>query len=245
MSRRVARFRARRIFWVVTLALLASAVTVANAADPGALYRQGSFEAAYRQSVTVDSAAMQTLAAQAAIARGLYQGESEADTLAWLRRGQDAAEEAAKLAGDSPAALLALAQAKGEIASRTGPLANLSVPGDIGGLLKRAVKLAPQNPDALVGLGLWNLELTDRGVGWMFGARRDGALAMVAKGVGLAPQRPDLRVQYARALTLVGDASGARKELQKALTLSPANAVQRYEQRRAAAELEQMGRGGG
>lgn len=245
MSRSVVRFRACRACWVAALALLAGAATAAKAADPQALYRQGSFETAYQQAVTVDSAAMQTLAAQAAIARGLYQGASESDTLAWLRRGQDAAERAVSLAGDSPAALLALAQAKGEIASRTGPLANLSVPGDIGSLLKRAVKLAPQNPDALVGLGLWNLELTDRGVGWMFGARRDGALAMVAKGVALAPQRPDLRVQYARALTLVGDAGGARKELQAALTLSPANAVERYEQRRAAAQLEQMNRGGG
>lgn len=221
-----------------TLACAGAPAYAAAPADVEALYCSGAFEKAYQLADAVDSGAMQTLAAQAAIARGLYQGASDGDTLDWLRRAETAAQAAVKLAPDAPAALLALAQAKGEIARRTGPLANVSVPSEIGSLLKKAVRLEPDNPDALVGLGLWNLELTDRGVGWLYGAKRSGALDMVARGVALAPGRIDLRVQYASALRIVGDTGAERDQLDKALALHPVTAVDRYEQERAKTMLE-------
>jgi len=233
------------VWWLLPLAVLIGAAQAASGDEAQALYRSGSFEQAYQLAVAVDSAAMQTLAAQAAIARGLYQGSSEEDTLTWLRRGETAAQAAVKLAPDSPPALLALAQAKGELARRTGPLANVSVPGEVGGLLKKAVSLQPRNPDALVGLGLWNLELTDRGVGWLYGASRGGALEMVARGVALAPDRIDLRVQYASALRIVGDVARAREQLDKALAMTPGTALERYAQDDAKAMLSQLGGGSG
>jgi len=249
MAHRCRSGRFHRGWWWLPLALVLGAAQEAGAADAGAgaaaevaaLYRSGSFERAYRLAVPVDSGAMQTMAAKAAIARGLYQGTSGEDTLTWLRNGEKAAQEAVKLTPDRPAALLALAQAKGEIARRTGPLANVSVPGDIGGLLKKAVQLAPDDPDALVGLGLWNLELTDRGVGWLYGAERDGALEMVARGVRLAPKRVDLRVQYAGALRIVGDVQQAREQLDRALALPADTALERYEQQRAKTMLGELG----
>lgn len=240
MARIRARLPVSRAWWWVLPTLVLGAAQAAAAADANALYRSGSFERAYQVAAAVDTAPMQTLAAQAAIARGLYQGSSQDDTLAWLRRGETAAQEALTLAPERPDALLALAQAKGEIARRTGPLANLSVPGDIGELLKKALRLAPNDPDALVGLGLWNLELTDRGVGWLYGAKRDGALAMVARGVTLAPERVDLRVQYADALRIVGDVGRAREQLDRALALPAATALERYEQQRAKTMLSEL-----
>lgn len=247
--------RRRRVgWWWLPLAVAFAFASAAGASDSGAtdsgaqveaLYRSGSFERAYKLAVAVDTGKMQAMAAQAAIARGIYQGTSQDDTLAWLRRGENAAQEAVKLTPDLPAALLALAQAKGEIARRTGPLANATVPGDIGGLLKKAVRLAPDDPDALVGLGLWNLELTHRGVGWLYGAKRDGALEMVARGVGLAPKRVDLHVQYADALRIAGDDGRAREQLHRALALPADTARARYEQQRARTMLDELGGGAG
>lgn len=241
-SRRVRCGRFVLPFVLVVAAAQAAGITGSDARAED-LYRAGSFQRAYQLAVDLDTGPMQTLAAQAAIGRGLYQGRSEDDTLAWLRRGEAAADEAVKLSPQAPAALLALAQAKGEIALRTGPLANVKVPGDIGSLLKKAVQLAPDDPDALVGLGLWNLELTDRGVGWLYGAKRDGALAMVARGVTKAPERVDLRVEYARALRIAGDIGGAREQLQRALALPAGTALERYEQERARTMLGELGGG--
>lgn len=245
MIPRMRRSAALRPWWLSLLALAVGAAQAAGAESAAALYRAGSFEQAYRVAVAVDTGSQQTLAAKAAIARGLYQSSAQDDALTWLRRGEAAAEKAVRLTPEAPPALLALAQAKGEIARRTGPLANLSVPGEIGGLLKKAVRLAPSDPDALVGLGLWNLELADRGVAWLYGASRDGALAMVGRGVALAPARVDLRVQYADALRIAGEVDRARQQLDRALALNAATAVERYEQRRARSMLGELGKASG
>ncbi len=218
------------------------------AAGPGgaqALYLAGSFEQAYAQAAAVETAAAQTLAAQAAIAQGLYVASSGADALAWLRRADRAADRAVKLAPDDPAALLAAAQAKGEIARKAGGIGSINTPNEVGSLLKRAVGLDPTNADALVGLGMWNLQLTERGVGWLYGAHRDGAMAMVERGVSLAPTKVNLRVEYATALLNAGDASAARRQLQQALTLPTPTAVDRYEHERAVKLLNAMESGAG
>jgi tetratricopeptide (TPR) repeat protein len=218
----------------------ASAVRGAGLEEARALYDSGSFEGAYQLAVAEDDGAAQTLAANAAIAQAIYRDLPDADRLSWLRRAQDAGRRAVALLPEAPQALLALAQARGEMALRTSALDNLSTAGEIGDLLKRAVAAAPDDPDALVGLGMWNLGVTDRGVGWLYGARREGALELVARGVSLAPQRVNLRVQYATALRDAGDRSLAVEQLREALTLPTPTAVDRYERERAVTMLREL-----
>lgn len=211
---------------------------IASAQDAAGLYRQGSFVRSYDTAIGTDTATSQTVAAQAAVAYALFEAPTDRERLSWLQRGIDAAQHAVDRDARSVAALLVLAQAEGEAALLKGPLQNLEVAGETRSLLQRVLEIQPDNPNALVGLGVWNLELTARGVGWMFGASRNGALAMVERGIELAPADVELRVEYARALQLVGDQPGAKAQARVAVRLPPTSAVDRLRQARAAEYLE-------
>lgn len=217
--------------------------TAPTASSAAARFDAGAFVDAYHAAAARDTAGGWTLAARAALAHVLYD-PPEGDVDAWVQRARDAATRALELAPDDPAALVTAAQVRGELALRSGPLANLDAAGEIHGYLEHALEVAPEDPDALVAMGMWNLELVARGVGWLYGARREGALEQVARGVSLAPDDIPLLVQYARGLHLTGDDAEARAQIERLLALPARTAEDRGEQRRAQALLEAWGGGG-
>ncbi len=201
------------------------------------LLQQGEYAAAYDKSAAVMSASAQLTAATAAVDQVVYPvgpAASPADQLSWLRRGVSAAENAVRLDPTSAAAVVQLARAKGEIARRSGVLQNLNVAGELKQLFDRALALEPDNPDALVGLALWHLELVDAGVGWMYGGRRSEVLPLLERGVAAAPRQINLRVEYGGALRSLGDEAGAVEQLEIALQLPATSVAEEAEQRRAA-----------
>jgi len=236
--------------WVLAVALVVALGTALGPARAQGLaaasgrFDAGAFVEAYDLAVAVAeaegggavAARAQTLAARAALAHVLYDAPTD-DVGAWVRRARDASLRAEALAPDDPHVLVTVAQVRGELALRSGALENLDAAGEIRDALERALVVAPDDPDALVGMGMWHLELIDRGVGWLYGARREGALEQVARGVALAPDRISLRIQYAKALRMTGDVPGAREQLQAALALPARTAEDGYERRRAEALL--------
>src|SRR5690554_5360539 len=76
--------------------VLAQGSPPAAAGAPQALWQQGDFVAAHEQAAGHDTAAMQTLAARAAVDQVAYvlapAGAPLEEQLAWLRRGVSAAE---------------------------------------------------------------------------------------------------------------------------------------------------------
>lgn len=230
--------RSRGVMQLLVVAVvLHIALCGAAAQDAAGLYQKGSFVQSYEAAIRTDTTAAQTLAAQAAVAYALFVAPTDHERVTWFQRGADAAEHAVDRDPSAVPALLVLAQAKGEAALLKGPLQNLGVARETRDLLRRALKLQPNDPNALVGLGVWNLELTDRGVGWMFGARRKGALAMVQRGVEQAPDDIELRTEYARALQLSGDDSESRAQIEFAVRLPAHSALDHLRQQQAAAYL--------
>jgi len=217
--------------------VLAQGSPPAAAGAPQALWQQGDFVAAHEQAAGHDTAAMQTLAARAAVDQVAYvlapAGAPLEEQLAWLRRGVSAAERAVALDPRSPAALVQLARAKGEVARRSGVLQNLNVATELKQLFDRALALEPENADALVGLAMWHLELVENGVGWLYGGRRDQVLPLLERGLAAAPTQVNLHVEHATALRALGQEERAREALRTALALPATSAVDRAEQRRA------------
>lgn len=225
------RLRWARVLATTLAGLVALICTVTvNAQTASSLYLKGAFVQGYHAAAGSDTAASQTLAAKAALAFALFEAPSDQVRLEWFQRAEGAAKRAVALDPNAVEALLALAEAEGDAALLRGPLQNLGVARETHDLLRRVLALQPENPNALVGLGVWNLELTARGVGWMFGASRKGALSMVERGVERAPDDIELRIEYGRALQLVGDQSGARAQFRLALQLPALSAADRFRQ---------------
>ena len=100
-------------------------------------------------------------------------------------------------------------------------------------LFEKALELNPQDADALVGFGMWHLELVEAGVGWLYGGKRDQVMPLVEAGVAAAPEQVNLRVEYATALRAFAQPELAREQLEAALALPARSAVDRAEQERA------------
>lgn len=196
----------------------------------------GDYPRAYELAVVDESAAAQLLAAQAAADHAVYvAGGEEAES--WLVLSAVAAERALQLEPAGPltvAALLAHARALGEGARYRGLLSSATLPGQLRGLFEQVLELDPENPDALVALGAWNLELADRGVGWLYGASRDAALPLIERGLAYAPDRINLRAEHVRALVIIGECELAREQLQAIAELPISSATDAAEQRRIA-----------
>jgi tetratricopeptide (TPR) repeat protein len=200
-----------------------------------AAYDRGDFAEAHELAHNVDTAAAQVLAARAAIAHALFGGVDETSVREWLERGLAAADRALSLDPDRPDALLAKAQARGEIALRSSALGNLNVAPELRELLERALALDPDDPDAMVAVGMWHVEIAARGVGWLYGADPEAGLERVAAGVERAPRRIDLRIEYATALQARGRHDEAAEQLAVALELPARNAFDRHQHARAEA----------
>lgn len=237
LPRRAARRRPGRAALALWAALLVPTLASAGLASAATstldLIDTGAFEAAYEQASTSSDADQLTLAAQAASDQAVYVLSDHDAQLTWLGRARDAAQRALDAGPPSAAAYVQLARAKGEIAQRTGVMQNLGTAGELKDLFEKALKLDPNDADALVGFALWNLELTQRGVGWLYGASADRVLPMLEKGVAARPEQVNLHVEYARALRTLGRDAQANEELRRALALPGRTAVDRYEQQRA------------
>lgn len=203
----------------------------------GQQWASGDFALAYALAAEAGTLEGQLLAARSAADQAVYRESSPDAALAWLEASETAAQAA--LALEPPGSLaalatMALARAKGEAALHRGLLANSLLPGELRTLFERVLELQPGNPDALVAYGAWHLELTERGVGWLYGGRRAEVLPLMERGVAAAPEQINLRVEYAIALRALGRNEAAAAELAKALSLTAATAVDRLEQERAA-----------
>lgn len=223
---------------------LATAQAAAPVPTPAAvraateLWQRGDFVAAYEAVVADESsAAAQRLAARAAADQAVYvlaaaeAGQDE--QFEWLRRSVTAAERAVTLDPNASLAYVYLARGRGEIARRSGILQNLNVATELKRLFEKALELNPQDADALVGFGMWHLELVEAGVGWLYGGKRDQVMPLVEAGVAAAPEQVNLRVEYATALRAFAQPELAREQLEAALALPARSAVDRTEQERA------------
>lgn len=232
---------------LIALALtLLLALTASAAAEQGAtaqtLWVAGNYRAAYEAAAQEDTAAAQLLAARAATDLVIYgqPAGSGDEERAWLERAVEAAQRAQALAPTAAAPVVAEVRAKGELARRSGILQNLSSASELRRLFERALALEPEDADALVGFAMWHLEVSLRGVGWLYGAKQDAVLPLLERGVAAAPNQINLRVEYATALNALGETGAALEQLERALVLKPETAVDRAEAARAKALKESL-----
>jgi len=206
--------------------------------EPTELIAQGAFEEAYLLALQEGGGDALTTAARAASFLATYQLEDHAEQLSWLERAVAAAEQAVTEDPVSAAAHFELARAVGLRDQLRGFPGNLEAATRLRRELERTLELDPDHPDALAALGKWHLELVERGVAFLYGARRDRVLPLLARAVEIDPERVGLRVEYADALLRLDEEEEARAQLQIALSLSAEEAADRYERARAEAMLQ-------
>ncbi|UCH27344.1 MAG: hypothetical protein JSV66_06825 [Trueperaceae bacterium] len=201
--------------------------------QPESLIITGRFADAYHQAVAIQTAESQALAAQAASYQAVYLSVDAEEKGRWLERAVVAAEQAMELDSTMVGGHFELARAVGQQAVFRGIVENLGTAKMVRELFDTCLELDPDLMEVKVALGQWHLELSQRGVGSLYGAKRELALPLIAEGVRAEPERIDFRVEYATALLRTGDVAGARDHLEIALGLPVRTAVDVFEQERA------------
>ncbi len=98
--------------------------------------------------------------------------------------------------------------------------------------LERSLALEPKHAEAHVAFAVFQTEIIDK-VGALagrltYGASRDGALQHFEEAIRLAPLSPVARLEYSRGLTVLapGDKARARRLLEEAAGIEPADAME-------------------
>lgn len=226
--------------------LILLAVSAAHAQDMGgarSLLEGGKWREAARAAAALASSAGYALAAEA-----LTDGAAlvpDAEKKALFVQAQDYARKAISLSANDPEGYLRLAVAQGRLAQYAGILESLGMAKDVKRNLERAISLGMNTAPPYVALGLWHATITSKGAlaAAATGARRSEVVTNFGKALALEPGNLTARLEYAHALLLldkVGNRQEAAKQLQAALTLTPADYWQRRDQEAARALLSSL-----
>ncbi len=207
---------------LVLLVVSFSALAFAGAAE---LLAEGQFQAAYQAAVEEGDWVQ---AARAASFYAIYQAQDKKERAAWFSKAEAAAKRAIKEDPQNPEAYFELARALGRLAQYRGILQSLSLASAVKENLDKALKLKPDYASALVALALWHLELSQKGVGWLYGASEKKVIPLFEKAIQLEPDQIIHRYEYAKALARLGKTQEALKQLEVALSLPPKDARDEY-----------------
>jgi len=216
--------------------VLVSALVWAN---PAELIDQGRFREAYNEAIAADgSAKSYAFAAMAASYYATHVAKTEKEKESWYAKAESAAKKAIDADPQSPDGYFELARAQGRLALYRGILASLNLASSVRDNLKKAISLDPQYGAAYMALAMWNLEIAQKGVGWMYGASLKRVEPLFQKAIQLDPEVIPYRVQFAKALVRLKKPAAARKQYEKALTIPARTWLDRVYQDQARKGLE-------
>lgn len=224
--------------WIVLGMWMLAVATAQTPAAVGKLIDEGKLQEAYTEALKLGNAGY-VLAAKAASYYAAYQaGDKEKGS--WYDRAEEAAKKAIQADPNDPDAYFELARAHGRLAQFRGILESLNLASSVRDNLNKALKLNPNHAGAKVALALWHLELTQKGVGWLYGANIGQVVPLFEEAIKLEPQTIIHRVEYATALARMNRKAEAIKQLEFALSLPARTYADQKDQERARKQLEEL-----
>ncbi|WP_157205877.1 tetratricopeptide repeat protein [Calidithermus timidus] len=218
--------------WMLGVVLAQTPAAVEKMIDEGKL------QAAYSEALKLGNAGY-VLAAKAASYYAGYQA-ADKERGSWYDKAEEAAKKAIQADPDNPEAYFELARAHGRLAQFRGILESLNLASSVRDNLNKALKLNPNHAGAKVALALWHLELTQKGVGWLYGANMGQVVPLFEEAIKLEPQTIIHRVEYATALARMNRKAEAVKQLEFALSLPAKTYADQKDQERAKKQLEEL-----
>ena len=223
------------------IGVLLLAVSFALAlANPGRLIDDGKFQQAYSEALAMKSAPGYALAAEAASLYAGYKAAGSKEKEEWFSKAEAAAKLAIKADPKYPKGYFELSRAQGRLAQYRGILASLNLASSVRDNIKKTLALDPTYDAAWVALAVWNLELAQKGVGWMYGASIGNVIPNFEKAIKLAPNDISHRLEYGSALLRMKKPQLAKKQLEKALQLRAVTYTDRMDQQKAKELLAQI-----
>ncbi len=224
--------------------MLTSAALAASLQEANDLYVKGNFDEAATMAASLNSEAGFVLAAKATSIFSSTRPEKEQDALytkaeAFARKAIEQNKNNAEAHFEASRALGRLSQLRGVVTALMQGLG-----GKVKDELDMALKLKPNYPGALVGLGLWHAEVSAKGAlaAMSLGASADKAVPLFEKAIKLEPKVIIHRVEYAKALMILNknNKDKAIEQLNIALKLEPRDAAEKMDLERTKNDLANL-----
>jgi hypothetical protein len=232
----------QKMIATVCLALLGLAVA-AGIADVKAMYAKGQFKEASDMAANLKTSEGFAWAAKALSTYALTRPTSDQDEL--YAKSEGYSKRAIDLDANNPEGYFEAARAQGRLSQLRGVLASLAqgYGATIRENLEKCIKLDPKHAGAKVALALWNAEIVNKGVGWLYGADGNRVVPLMEEALKLEPDVIIHRVEYARALTLLDRNKNKAKSielLEGALKLKVNDAAEQLDFDRAQRDLADL-----
>lgn len=208
-------------------------------------FHAGRFEQAARAGLAagLDGYAV---ANKATCVHAVYLATRQPDKCALLREVAERCERQQHTQPANAAAFYWQAYALGRLAQEISVLEALAagVAGKVKASLETTLRLAPRHADAHVALGVYHAEIIDKAgalvAGLTYGAKREAALEHFRQALALNPGSAIARIEYARALVMLGGRARAHEALalcEEAAAGTPHDAMERLDIERARQEI--------
>ncbi len=232
----------RKIVAVLCLMFLGLAVA-AGIADVKTMYAKGQFKEASDLAATLKTSEGFAWAAKSL---SIYAGTrpvSDQDEL--YAKSEGYSKRAIDLDANNPEGYFEAARAQGRLSQLRGVLASLAqgYGATVKENLEKCIKLDPKHAGAKVALALWNAEIVNKGVGWLYGADGNRVVPLMEEAIKLEPDTIIHRVEYAHALVLLDKAKNKAKAielLESALKLKVNDAAEQLDFDRAGRDLADL-----
>jgi len=209
-------------------------------ANPNSLIYQGKYKEAYYEAIASSHSDSFLTAAKAA---NLYAEFTLSDTKEKEKFFQFAVEHAGSaiaLDKDNYRAYYQKAYAQAQLIRYAGVFSKINLASSIKHQLDRSLAINPEHADSLAALALWNLQLSQRGLGWIYGASQDKVIPLFEQAVTLEPKSISICKDYGFALIKLKDFSAAKKQLERCLELPAHSAKDEFGLARAQALLDSL-----
>ena len=229
-----------RKLMIVLLVALSGLALAASLQEAKALFVKGDFQEASKMAAGLGTADGFVLAAKANSIYASTRPDKEYDAL--YSKSEEFARRAIKLDEKGPEGYFELARAIGRLSQARGVAAAIlqGLATIVKENLEKTLDLNPKHAGAMVALGLWHVEVSSKGAGWLYGADAGKAPALFEAAIKLEPDTIVHRVEYAKALLTLDKVKNKAKAielLEAAIKLKTNDAAEALDLERAKKDL--------
>ncbi len=219
------------------LILVFSTIAFAN---PNSLIYQGKYKEAYFEAVASSSSSNFLIAAKAANLYAEFSLTDNKEKEEFFQFAAEHANSAIRLDDNNYQAHYQKAYAQAQLIRFAGVLSKINLASSIKHHLDQALAIKPDHADSLAALALWNLQLTQRGLGWIYGADQNRVIPLFEQAIKNDVESISICKDYGFALIKLKDFDNAKNQLERCLELKPHSAKDEFVLARAQELLDSI-----
>lgn len=209
-------------------------------ANPNSLIYQGKFKKAYFEAIASEHSNSFLTAAKAANLYAEFILTNNKEKEDFFQLAVEQANSAIAVDNNNYLAHYQKAYAQAQLIRFSGVLSKINLASSIKHHLDSALKANSKHAESLAALALWHLQLSQRGLAWIYGANQNEVIPLFEQAVLNEPENISICKDYGFALIKLEIFDNAKKQLEQCLELKARSAKDEFGLARAQSLLNSL-----